>query len=1086
MSCEDFDLYSNNFRIAHIKDFMYKIDPHVYIPRNVKQDNLQEMARQLIQDRACQRVASSLKNESAAPSQQRKGRASSRLQNSELKEKILEDSDKVKQNCVLPSRLSPSSKSKKRSLALNTNLGAKENPKRSCVSPPKVTSPEELNLSSAPFQKKSDSKNHFGSSSLNQTTLKNNNRPPIITPRGTAAKNSEIRPIRTQGNMTSSTKLDQQKIQPSDNSSNSTFDSQLSDDYTLSEDSPKFNKENLECNNDSRIVEDFEEGGGSQDEYDRSEEGSIESWLYEEKFLENGNESPGDEEFLDDLDVSAESIEVDHLPSNTKNSSKTQNTQLASKDIHHLLQCNHSNSTKFNVDQRDYEKKRLVQAPSPENSRAARTQYNEQARERERSNQGQPENQRLQKSQLNFRDYEKENLIERKSENINPEKFQINCVDCEREIFNRQQETTTSRTSSKFCSQPVSILKQTKVAHQETLNSELPLQVPSNRPFVQTQKAVSKEEPNINQSKYSSTHPGHQQVYHSRDNPFIPRSFNHLQNSSVENQGQQHQPSFSGIGQTPASSGSGSQFGSFAQGKDQPYTANLMPSNNSDRSTQSSLIPQEQNMETLYPHFQTSTMSQAEVSTTLLSQQTSKDSSLPLLDSSVRLIIPGYGTFALVNNGSSNQIPIEARASKITPDNITPTIIPSKEEKIPDFIPSSDFETSHTEELAEKNPPLTNKLAIGDKADSIKSEIGRLSSNSLSFWLENIEQLLTDLVMTQPKDNKKVSTTSKEFSNPNQYNMVGTDILPKRKAINEELNSKNMVSSDSAQKDSVLPFTFNCGTSTELSNFGKARKISNHPKHFKSFLPLNLKLEKKDESTAGTNSLSVAMSIRDPILEVEAKNPTNFFPGASAKTNEHPCLEAFLQKDKDNNLATPSPPIKKDHSQEVVALNFSNALPGMLAQSEKEQSLGTDAIKLNNSSSNNTFVEITGKPLHANDLNSVNGSKIEAQVATATSKNDPLSEITSNKNESRTCFSKTNDQVEESKIESLLSSGNRSKGFSSGISLIGKGAQQVLDEIELGVEPKYEVQIDHIPKTTFEPTVRNIQKILTEIFSPEI
>ncbi|KAI8458577.1 hypothetical protein BY996DRAFT_6840246, partial [Phakopsora pachyrhizi] len=186
---------------------MYKLDPHVYIPRNVKRDDLREMARQFIQDRASQRTASSLKNESAAPSQQRKGRASSRLQNSKLKKKILEDCDKVKQKCVLPSRLSPSSKSKKRSLALYTNLGAKENPKRSRVSPPKITSPKELDLSSAPFQKKSDSKKHFESSSLNQNTLKNNNRPPNITSKETAAKNSEIRPIRTQGNMTSSTKL---------------------------------------------------------------------------------------------------------------------------------------------------------------------------------------------------------------------------------------------------------------------------------------------------------------------------------------------------------------------------------------------------------------------------------------------------------------------------------------------------------------------------------------------------------------------------------------------------------------------------------------------------------------------------------------------------------------------------------------------------------------------------------------------------------------------------------------------------------------------------------------------------------------
>ncbi|KAI8444476.1 hypothetical protein BY996DRAFT_8495950 [Phakopsora pachyrhizi] len=222
-----------------------------------------------------------------------------------------------------------------------------------------------------------------------------------------------------------------------------------------------------------------------------------------------------------------------------------------------------------------------------------------------------------------------------------------------------------------------------------------------------------------------------------------------------------------------------------------------------------------------------------------------------------------------------------------------------------------------------------------------------------------MEQLLTDLVMTQPKDNKKVSTTLKKFSNPNQYNMVGTEILPKKKGTNEESNGNNMVSSDSAQKDSVLPFTFNCGTSTELSNFGKARKISNHPKHFKSFLTLNPKLEKKDESAAATNSLSAAMSIRDPILEEEVKNPTNFFPDASVKTNKHPCLEEFLQKDKDNNSATPSAPIKKEHSQEVVALNFSNSLPGTLAQSKKDQSPGTDAIKLNNSSSSNTFVEIT-------------------------------------------------------------------------------------------------------------------------------
>ncbi|CAH7670690.1 expressed protein [Phakopsora pachyrhizi] len=1098
MSCEDFDPYSSNLRIADIKDFMYKMDPHVYIPRN-----------SLTEDGFI------FKNESAAPSQQRKGCASLRLQNSELKEKILEDCDKVKQKCVLPSRLSPSSKSKKRSLALYTNLGAKENPKRSRVSPSKITSPKELDLSSAPFQKKSDSKKHFKSK--------------------TAAKNSEIRPIRTQGNMTSSTKLNlkntsskaalgvgarghislssnqqsalQQRIQPPDNLSNSTIDSQLSDDYILSEDSPEFNKENLEYNNDSRIVDNFEEGGGSQDEYDRSDEWSIESWLYEEIFLENGNESPGDEDFLDDPDVSAESIEVDHLPFNTKTSSKTQNTQLASKDIHHLSQRNHRNSTKFNVDQRDYEKKRLVQAPSisyrskmqPENSRAAKTQVNKQACERERSNQRQPENQRLQKSQLNFRDYERENLIERKSENINPEKSQANRVDHEREILNRQQETTTSRTSSKFHSQPVSILKQTKVAHQETLNSELPLRLPSSRPFVQTQKAVSKEEPKGNQSKYSSTHPGHQQVYHLRDNPFIPRSFNHLQNLSVENQEQQHRPSFSGIGQPPASPVSGSQSGSFGQGQNQPYTANLMSNNNSDRTTQSSLIPQEQNMETLHPHFQTSTMSQAEVSTSLLSQQTSKDSSLPFLDSSVWLIIPGYGTFALVSNGSSNQIPIEARASKIMPDDIAPASIPSNEEKIPDFITSSDFETSHTAELAEsapknswlrltdtvptpdpvplpinkmewipvqlteteppkpshvtqENPLLTNKLAIGDKPES-----GLLSSNSLSFWLQNMERLLTDLVMTQPKDNKKVSTTLKKFSNPNQYNMVGTKILPKKKATNEESNGNNMVSSDSAQKDSVLPFTFNCGTSTELSNFGKARKISNHPKHFKSFLTLNPKLEKKDESAAATNSLSAAMSIRDPILEVEVKNPTDFFPDTSAKTNKHPCLEEFLQKDKDNNSATPSAPIKKEHSQEVVALNFSNSLPGTLAQLKKDQSPGTDAIRLNNSSSSNTFVEITGKPSHANDLNSVKKSKIEAQVATASSKNDLISIITSNKNKSRTCSSKTNDQVKKSKIDLIPSTGNRSKDFCSSISSKGEGVQQVLDEIELGVEPKSEV-----------------------------
>ncbi|CAH7690960.1 expressed protein [Phakopsora pachyrhizi] len=542
----------------------------------------------------------------------------------------------------------------------------------------------------------------------------------------------------------------------------------------------------------------------------------------------------------------------------------------------------------------------------PENSRAAKTQVNKQAREGERSNQRQPENQRLQKSQQNFRDYERENLIERKSENINPEKSQANSVDHEREILNRQQETTTHRTSLKFHSQPVSILKKTK-----------------------TQKAVSKEEQKGNQSKYSSTHPGHQQVYHLRNDPFIPRSFNHLQNLSVENQGQQHWPSFSGIGQAPASTVSGSQSGSFGRGQNQPYTANLMSNNNSDRTAQSSLIPQEQNMETLHPHFQTSTMSQAEVSTSLLSHQPSKDSSLPFLDSSVWLIIPGYGTFALVSNGSSNQIPIEARASKITPDDIAPASITSKEEKIPDFIPSSDFETSHTAELAEsapknswlqltdtvptpdpvplpinkmewipvrlteteppkpshvtqENPLLTNKLAIGDKPDSIKSESGLPPSNSLSFWLQNMERLLTDLVMTQPKDNKKVSTTLKEFMNPNQYKMVGTKILPKKKATNEESNGNNMVSSDSAQKDSVLPFTFNCGTSTELSNFGKARKISNHPKHFKSFLMLNPKLEKKDESAAVTNSLSAAMSIRDPILEVEVKNPTNFFPDASA------------------------------------------------------------------------------------------------------------------------------------------------------------------------------------------------------------
>ncbi|CAH7674315.1 hypothetical protein BY996DRAFT_8689150 [Phakopsora pachyrhizi] len=258
-----------------------------------------------------------------------------------------------------------------------------------------------------------------------------------------------------------------------------------------------------------------------------------------------------------------------------------------------------------------------------------------------------------------------------------------------------------------------------------------------------------------------------------------------------------------------------------------------------------------------------------------------------------------------------------------------------------------------------------------------------------------MERLLTDLVMTQSKDNKKVSTTSKEFLNPNQYNMVGTKILLKKKATNEESNGNNMVSSDSAQKDSVLPFTFNCGTSTELSNFGKARKISNHPKHFKSFLTLNPKLEKKDESAAETNSLSAAMSIRDPILEVEVKNPTNFFPDASAKTNKHPCLEEFLQKDKDNNFAMPSAPIKKEHSQEVVALNFSNSL----------------------------------------DL--------------------------------------------------IPSTGNRSKDFCSSISSKGEGVQQVLDEIELGVEPKSEVQIDHFPKTTFEPTVKNMQNLLTEIFSPE-
>ncbi|KAI8458578.1 hypothetical protein BY996DRAFT_4507523 [Phakopsora pachyrhizi] len=287
--------------------------------------------------------------------------------------------------------------------------------------------------------------------------------------------------------------------------------------------------------------------------------------------------------------------------------------------------------------------------------------------------------------------------------------------------------------------------------------------------------------------------------------------------------------------------------------------------------------------------------------------------------------------------------------------------------------------------------------------------------------------------------------------------MVGTKILPKKKATNEESNGNNMVSSDSAQKDSALPFTFNCGTSTELSNFGKARKISNHPKHFKSFLTLNPKLEKKDESAAATNSLSAAMSIRDPILEVEVKNPTDFFPDASAKTNKHPCLEEFLQKDKDNNSATPSATIKKEHSQEVVALNFSNSLPGTLAQFEKDQSPGTDAIKLNNSSSSNTFVEITGKPLHANDLNFVNKSKIEAQVATASSKNDLISIITSNKNKSRTCSSKTNDQVEESKIDLIPSTGNRSKDFCSSISSKGEGVQQVLDEIELGVEPKSEV-----------------------------
>ncbi|CAH7689721.1 hypothetical protein PPACK8108_LOCUS24841 [Phakopsora pachyrhizi] len=155
MNFENFDPYSKSLRIANIKDFMYKLDPHVYIPRNVKQDDLQEMARKFIQDTA----TTSHVNTVSKTSHQSKGCASLRLKSSEPSKTVLKGNTKIPP-CSSNQPPAPLSKSlfsnegKKRSLASSIDPGSKENPKRSRHYSLKTTITKEQKLLAAPPPKK--------------------------------------------------------------------------------------------------------------------------------------------------------------------------------------------------------------------------------------------------------------------------------------------------------------------------------------------------------------------------------------------------------------------------------------------------------------------------------------------------------------------------------------------------------------------------------------------------------------------------------------------------------------------------------------------------------------------------------------------------------------------------------------------------------------------------------------------------------------------------------------------------------------------------------------------------------------------
>ncbi|KAI8454963.1 hypothetical protein BY996DRAFT_6413496 [Phakopsora pachyrhizi] len=179
MNFENFDPYSKSLRIADIKDFMYKLDPNVYILCNIKRDDLQEMARKFIQDRA----TTSHVNTVSEMSGQSKGWASLRLKSSEPSKTVLKGNTKIPP-CSSNQPPAPLSKSlssnegKKRSLASLIDPGSKENPKRSRHYSLKTTITREQKLLAAPPPKKTAGKQTFYSNSLDQTSSKDNHRPP--------------------------------------------------------------------------------------------------------------------------------------------------------------------------------------------------------------------------------------------------------------------------------------------------------------------------------------------------------------------------------------------------------------------------------------------------------------------------------------------------------------------------------------------------------------------------------------------------------------------------------------------------------------------------------------------------------------------------------------------------------------------------------------------------------------------------------------------------------------------------------------------------------------------------------------------